>query len=119
MLRLIGVILIVASVMKAQPADICGSESNHIGRLPEVVIIAQRYEDEDIAYCGMLPEIVVTAARGPEIGMLPEVLITATRYEVYNPGLALMRMLRRRLSLRTVDLVLIERINSRSAGYLN
>ena len=111
---LIATTIIAASFMGADTMNI-----EYIGRLPEIVITAERYEGEDIAYCGMLPEIVVTATRGPEIGMLPEVLITAPRYEVYDPGLALMRMLRRRLSLRTADLVLIVRVNSRSTGYLN
>ncbi len=119
MLHLISGILITTSMITTplMSGDIMDIE--YIGRLPEIVITAQRYEGEDIAYCGMLSEIVVTAASGPEIGMLPEVLITAERYEVYDPELALMRMLRRKLSLRAVDLVLIVRVNSRSAGYLN
>lgn len=140
MLSLISVILIGASVLAAQAADIYGSDTNYIGRLPEVVVTAPRYEGEDMAYSGMLPEIVITAPRGPEIGMLDEVVITETRYEgediaysgmlpetvitakrdkVAEPVLTLMRLGRHEMPIRITDLLIITRLDLRKIGYLN
>lgn len=119
MLHLISGILIAATVMAAQPMNICRSDCDCIGRLSEVVITAQRFEGEDIAYSGMLLEIVVTAPRGSEIGVLDEVVITAPRCEVSRPELILISILRCRLLLRTVYPELALRADFRSTGYLN
>ncbi|MGB3479358.1 MAG: hypothetical protein WBB67_09375 [bacterium] len=124
MLHLISGISIAATMMAAQPMNICRSDCDCIGRLPEVVITAQRFESEDIAYCGMLSEIVVTAPRyeGEDIaycGMMPEVLVTASRYEVSNLDLTLISILRHKLPLRIVYPELVLRANFRSTGYLN
>lgn len=133
MLTLIGVILIAANIISAQPNE-------EIGRLPEVVITAQRFEGEDIAYSGMLPEIVVTAPSGPEVGMLdeivitapryegediaysgmmPQMLVTASRYAPSNLDVTLISILRRILPLRPIYPELVLRANFRSTGYLN
>ena len=119
MLHLISGISIAVTMMAAQPMNICRSDYDCIGRLPEVVITAQRFEGEDIAYCGMLSEIVVTAPRGSEIGMLDEVVVTASRYEVSNLDLTLISILRHKLPLRIVYPELVLRANFRSTGYLN
>ena len=103
MLHLISGILIAATVMAAQPMNICRSDCDCIGRLSEVVITAQRFEGEDIAYSGMLLEIVVTAPR----------------CEVSRPELILISILRCRLLLRTVYPELALRADFRSTGYLN
>lgn len=140
MLSLISVILIGISVLAAQAADIYGSDTGYIGRLPEVVVTAPRYEGEDIAYSGMLSGIVITAPRGPEIGMLDEVVITETRYEgediaysgmlpetvitakrdkVIKPVLTLMRLVRHEMPIRITDLRIITRLDFRNIGHLN
>lgn len=140
MLTFIGVILIAANIISAQPMVDYGLKNEEIGRLPEVVITAQRFEGEDIAYSGMLPEIVVTAARGPEVGMLDEVVITEPRYEdediaysgmlpetvitakrdkVIKPVLTLMHLVRHEMPIRITDLPPITRLDSRNIGYLN
>jgi hypothetical protein len=54
--------------------------------MDEVIIEAQRYDNEDIAWSGLLPETVVTAPRyGYEdvawSGLLPETIVTAPREE--------------------------------------
>lgn len=140
MLTFIGVILIAANIISAQPMVDYGLKNEEIGRLPEVVITAQRFEGEDIAYSGMLPEIVITAPRGPEIGMLDEVVITETRYEgediaysgmlpetvitakrdkVIKPVLTLMRLVKDEMPIRITDLLIITRLDLRNIGYLN
>lgn len=140
MLTFIGVILIAANIICAQPMVDYGLKNEEIGRLPEVVITAQRFEGEDIAYSGMLPEIVVTAARGPEVGMLdevvitapryegediaysgmmPQVLVTASRYAPSNLDVTLISILKRNVPLISVYPELVLRANFRSTGYLN
>ena len=140
MLALIGVILIAANIFCAQPMAEYESKNEEIGRLPEVVITAPRYEGEDIAYSGMLPEIVTTASRGLEIGMLdeiviteprykgediaysgmlPETVITAKKYIATQPVLTLMHLVRNEMSVRVTNLVIITRFDSRNIGYLN
>ena len=140
MLTFIGVILIAANIISAQPMVDYGLKNEEIGRLPEVVITAQRFEGEDIAYSGMLPEIVVTAPAGPEVGMLdevvitapryegediaysgmmPQVLVTASRYAPSNLDVTLISILKRKLPLRLVYPELVFRADFRSTGYLN
>lgn len=140
MLSLIGVILIAGSMFCAQPKADYVPENQEIGNLPEVVITAPRNEGEDIAYRGMLPEIVITAPAGPEIGMLDEVVITASRYEgediAYSgmlpeivstakrydftqPVLAFLRLVRDEMPVRVTNMAIITRLNSRNTGYLN
>lgn len=60
--------------------------SEYVGQMDEVIIEAQRYDNEDIAWSGLLPETVVTAPRyGYEdvawSGLLPETIVTAPREE--------------------------------------
>ena len=103
MLTFIGVILIAANIISAQPMVDYGLKNEEIGRLPEVVITAQRFEGEDIAYSGMLPEIVVTAPR----------------YAPSNLDVTLISILKRKLPLRLVYPELVFRADFRSTGYLN
>ena len=139
MLSLISVILIAGSVVCAQPMADYVPEDQEIGSLPEVVITAPRYEGEDIAYSGMLPEIIVTAPAGPEVGMLdeiviteprypgediaycgmlPEIVSTARRFDLAQPVLTIVRLVRNEMPMRTINLMLVTRIDARNTGYL-
>lgn len=78
MLSYWGIILIVMHMSAAQPL---GIDSN--GVVDEVVVSAPRYEHEDFAWIGMMPEVIARAPRdlhGAEMGSIDEIIVYAPRY---------------------------------------
>jgi cytoskeletal protein CcmA (bactofilin family) len=79
-----GLVLLICLLAQALGPSANSEVLNDTGMMPEVIVTAQRYEGEDIAYSGMMPETVVTAPRfeGEDIaysGMMPEVTVVADR----------------------------------------
>ncbi len=65
------------------------SLNGYIGRMPEVVVSATRYEHEDEAWAGLMPEVVTVAQRYEDeddawTGMMPETIVCAPRYDDYS-----------------------------------
>jgi cytoskeletal protein CcmA (bactofilin family) len=60
---LIAIIFIVAQISSPIAMEAHNSTYEYIGQMPEIVVIAPRYEQEDDAWSGMMPETIVTAPR--------------------------------------------------------
>jgi hypothetical protein len=98
MLAIISAILMTLSMVGETPVDF-----DEAGMMPEVVVTAPRYTEEEIANSGVMPEIIVVADRG-------------TRS---ISDLALVRLIRRELSLRSFHRTYIVRIESRTLWFYN
>lgn len=119
MLATISAILMTFSLVGEKPVNM-----EEAGMMPEVVVSAPRYEGEDIAYSGMMPEIVVSAPRYTEeenanSGMMPEIVVVADRGTQAISEFALVRLIRRELSLRSFHRIYIVRIESRAPWFYN
>ncbi len=78
MLSFWGIILILTQIPAAQPL---GIDSN--GVVDEVVVTAPRYEHEDSAWTGLMPEVITRAPRyllNAEMGTIDEIIVNAPRY---------------------------------------
>lgn len=62
------------------------STFDSIGHMPEIVVTAPRYDNEDDAWSGMMPEIVTTAPRYDDAwsGLTDTIVITASRFDNKN-----------------------------------
>jgi|GEM_PF-588407 len=82
---LITLFIIFAQVSGSSAFETYDSALNEaIGQMPEVVVQAPRYENEDVAWAGQMPEVVVQASRYEDdarTGLMPETVAQATRYE--------------------------------------
>ena len=111
--------------------------------MDQVVVTAPRFEGEDIAYSGMMSEVVAKAPRyysevelgmmdqvvvtaprfeGEDIaysGMMSEVVVTASRYEEDNIVFGYMVKLERNESNECYYLLLIEDRDYQERDYLN
>ena len=63
MQSLIPIIVIIAQVSGPIAMEAHNSTYEYIGQMPEIVVTAPRYEQEDDAWSGMMPETIVTAPR--------------------------------------------------------
>lgn len=118
MLSLISVILIAGNILSGQPMDRNGSKNEYVGKLPEIVITGQAGPE-----VGMLDEVVITEPRyvGEDIaysGMLPEIVSTAKR-QYTRPVLTFIRMVEHKMPMRVTNLLFVTRLDARNTGYLN
>ena len=60
---LIPIIFIIAQISGPIAIEAHNSTYEYIGQMPEIVVTAPRYEQEDGAWSGMMPETIVTAPR--------------------------------------------------------
>jgi hypothetical protein len=135
---LLGVIFMITQMSGVYALDI-----DNKGMMDEVVVIAPRFEGEDIAYSGMMSEVVAKAPRyysevelgmmdqvvvtaprfeGEDIaysGMMSEVVVTASRYEEDNIVFGYMVKLERNESNECYYLLLIEDRDYQERDYLN
>jgi len=62
-----GVIILLAILIKmsfaVMPEETDNAIVDSVGHLPEIMVTAERYEDEDKVWVGMLDTVVVTAPR--------------------------------------------------------
>jgi cytoskeletal protein CcmA (bactofilin family) len=79
-----GLALLICLLGQTLSPSVNSDVLNDAGMMPEVIVTAQRFEGEDIAYSGMMPETIITAPRfkGDDIaysGMMPEITVVADR----------------------------------------
>ncbi len=85
MKRFITLLIIIAGftgLNALEPAN--NSTFDSMGCMPEIVVTAPRFENEDDAWSGLIPEIVTTAPRDKDtntIGVMSEIVVTAPRFE--------------------------------------
>ncbi len=79
---MLGYLVTFLVVIHMPTAQAIGVDSN--GVVDEVVVAAPRYEHEDIAWSGLMPEVIAATQRhlsDAEMGTIDEVTVTALRYE--------------------------------------
>jgi cytoskeletal protein CcmA (bactofilin family) len=60
---LIPIIFIIAQISSPIAIEAHNATYEYIGQMPEIVVTAPRYEQEDDAWSGMMPETIVTAPK--------------------------------------------------------
>ncbi len=88
MKKIITLLIIIAGftgLNALEPAN--NSTFDSIGHMPEIVVTAPRYENEDDAWSGLMPEIIATAPRYDAYsGLTDTIYVTASRYEDTDIG---------------------------------
>ena len=88
MKRFITLLIIIAGftgLNALEPAN--NSTFDSMGCMPEIVVTAPRFENEDDAWSGLMPEIVTTAPRYDAYsGLTDTIYVTASRYDDTDIG---------------------------------
>lgn len=62
-IQILIAIIIVGATMHSSGASMYRQELDSVGRMPEIIVTAPRYEYQDEAWLGMVEEVVVEARR--------------------------------------------------------